>query len=194
MKSRERREGSRTLTTKLRLSETGTACGNICGRKKEEAAAWDQPPPRSRSITLDLGEPSVGSSILASLSEAGGNDPFHSQPGPFLPGCKRCGSLERDPLQSSANGVPCVRWRFAGRLRFVFSGLEDMAKTVRVWRGPIRDGESEAFPKRNHGKFKNLREPSEQENSRDLGVSRFAAFLTRLEPWAARQWQHPQRH
>jgi hypothetical protein len=52
-----------------------------------------------------------------------------------------------------------------------------MAKTVRVWRGPIRDGESEAFPKRNHGKFKNLREPSEQENSRDLGVSRFAAFF-----------------
>ena len=54
--------------------------------KKEGALAWDREPQRSRSLGLAVGDcKPMGSSILASLSEAGGNDPFLPISGPLPP-------------------------------------------------------------------------------------------------------------
>lgn len=54
--------------------------------KKEGALAWDREPQRSRSLGPAVGDcKPMGSSILASLSEAGGNDPFLPVSGPLPP-------------------------------------------------------------------------------------------------------------
>jgi hypothetical protein len=54
--------------------------------KKEGALAWDREPQRSRSLGPAVGDcKPMGSSILASLSEAGGNDPFLPISGPLPP-------------------------------------------------------------------------------------------------------------
>jgi hypothetical protein len=54
--------------------------------KKEGALAWDREPQRSRSLGPAVGDcKPMGSSILASLSEAGGNDPFLPIGGPLPP-------------------------------------------------------------------------------------------------------------
>jgi len=54
--------------------------------KEEGALAWDREPQRSRSLGPAVGDcKPMGSSILASLSEAGGNDPFLPISGPLPP-------------------------------------------------------------------------------------------------------------
>jgi len=54
-------------------------------QKKEGALAWDREPQRSRSLIRPRRDRIMGSSILASLSEAGGNDPFLPVSGPLPP-------------------------------------------------------------------------------------------------------------
>src|SRR5580704_15936875 len=53
--------------------------------EKEGALAWDREPQRSRSLIRPRRDRIMGSSILASLSEAGGNDSFFPVSGPLPP-------------------------------------------------------------------------------------------------------------
>jgi hypothetical protein len=69
-----------------KLSHGAAKC-ELCRLETEEVApAWDRGPPKA---AFHLARPrrsrTMGSSILASLSEAGGNDPNHWRKGPFLP-------------------------------------------------------------------------------------------------------------
>ena len=71
-------------------------------KKKEEAPAWDPEPPKVafRRFSLGVAE-SMGSSNLASLSEAGGNNPYHPLSGPLPPHLKNdADRVERDPRRS----------------------------------------------------------------------------------------------
>lgn len=71
-------------------------------KKKEEAPAWDPEPPKVAFRRFGLGvAESMGSSNLASLSEAGGNNPYHPISGPLPPHLKNdADRVERDPRRS----------------------------------------------------------------------------------------------
>jgi hypothetical protein len=49
------------------------------------ALAWEQEPPKTHSVSRPFFDRGVGSSILASLSEAGGNDRHKSRSKPLPP-------------------------------------------------------------------------------------------------------------
>src|ERR1700674_4202651 len=52
------------------------------------ALAWEQEPPKTHSVSRPFFDRGVGSSILASLSEAGGNDRHKSRSKPLPPRSK----------------------------------------------------------------------------------------------------------
>src|SRR6202166_2749287 len=56
------------------------------------ALAWEQEPPKTHSVSRPFFDPGVGSSILASLSEAGGNDQHSSLSKPLPPRSQTCES------------------------------------------------------------------------------------------------------
>ncbi len=56
------------------------------------ALAWEQEPPRTHSVSRPFFDRGVGSSILASLSEAGGNDRHSSLSKPLPPRSRICES------------------------------------------------------------------------------------------------------
>jgi hypothetical protein len=85
------------------------------------ALAWEQEPPKTHSVSRSFFDRGVGSSILASLSEAGGNDPHKSQSKPLPPRSKtredrlsECASVSllctprSNPRRFAAPGIPCV--------------------------------------------------------------------------------------
>jgi hypothetical protein len=57
-----------------------------------EALAWEQEPPKTHSVSRSFFDRGVGSSILASLSEAGGNDQHSSLSKPLPPRSQTCES------------------------------------------------------------------------------------------------------
>jgi hypothetical protein len=54
------------------------------------ALAWEQEPPKTHSVSRSFFDRGVGSSILASLSEAGGNDQHSSLSKPLPPRSRTC--------------------------------------------------------------------------------------------------------
>ncbi len=56
------------------------------------ALAWEQEPPKTHSVSRPFFDRGVGSSILASLSEAGGNDRHSSLSKPLPPHSQTCES------------------------------------------------------------------------------------------------------
>src|ERR1700691_3580841 len=56
------------------------------------ALAWEQEPPKTHSVSRPFFDRGVGSSILASLSEAGGNDQHSSLSKPLPPRSRTCES------------------------------------------------------------------------------------------------------
>ena len=56
------------------------------------ALAWEQEPPKTHSVSRPFFDRGVGSSILASLSEAGGNDQHSSLSKPLPPRSRTCDS------------------------------------------------------------------------------------------------------
>src|ERR1700681_1318295 len=56
------------------------------------ALAWEQEPPKTHSVSRPFFDRGVGSSILASLSEAGGNDQHSSLSKPLPPRSQTCES------------------------------------------------------------------------------------------------------
>ena len=60
--------------------------------KKMGALAWEQEPPKTHSVSRPFFDRGVGSSILASLSEAGGNDQHSSLSKPLPPRSQTCES------------------------------------------------------------------------------------------------------
>jgi len=56
------------------------------------ALAWEQEPPKTHSVSRPFFDRGVGSSILASLSEAGGNDRHSSLSKPLPPRSRICES------------------------------------------------------------------------------------------------------
>src|ERR1700681_3475525 len=56
------------------------------------ALAWEQEPPKTHSVYRSFFDRCVGSSILASLSEAGGNDQHSSLSKPLPPRSQTCES------------------------------------------------------------------------------------------------------
>jgi hypothetical protein len=56
------------------------------------ALAWEQEPPKTHSVYWPFFDQCVGSSILASLSEAGGNDQHSSLSKPLPPRSQTCES------------------------------------------------------------------------------------------------------
>ena len=56
------------------------------------ALAWEQEPPKTHSVSRSFFDRGVGSSILASLSEAGGNDQHSSLSKPLPPRSQTCDS------------------------------------------------------------------------------------------------------
>jgi hypothetical protein len=56
------------------------------------ALAWEQEPPKTHSVSRSFFGRGVGSSILASLSEAGGNDQHSSLSKPLPPRSQTCES------------------------------------------------------------------------------------------------------
>ena len=56
------------------------------------AHAWEQEPPKTHSVSRPFFDRGVGSSILASLSEAGGNDQHSSLSKPLPPRSRTCES------------------------------------------------------------------------------------------------------
>src|SRR5712692_8936700 len=65
-----------------------------------EALAWEQEPRKTHSVSRSFFDRGVGSSILASLSEAGGNDPHKSRSKPLPPRSK----TREDRLSECASG------------------------------------------------------------------------------------------
>jgi hypothetical protein len=61
-------------------------------RRKMGALAWEQEPPKTHSVSRPFFDRGVGSSILASLSEAGGNDQHSSLSKPLPPRSRTCES------------------------------------------------------------------------------------------------------
>src|SRR5579863_10566961 len=59
---------------------------------KMGALAWEQEPPKTHSVSRSFFDRGVGSSILASLSEAGGNDQHSSLSKPLPPHSRTCES------------------------------------------------------------------------------------------------------
>ena len=60
------------------------------------ALAWEQEPPKTHSVSRPFFDRGVGSSILASLSEAGGNDQHSSLSKPLPPRSRTCVSRLSD--------------------------------------------------------------------------------------------------
>src|SRR5579863_7998765 len=71
------------------------------------ALAWEQEPPKTHSVSRPFFDRGVGSSILASLSEAGGNDQHSSLSKPLPPRSRTCESRLPDCVHDS---LSCMRW------------------------------------------------------------------------------------
>src|SRR5215469_8012112 len=114
-------------------------------RKKRGALAWDQEP---RKACVPLIRPRrdriMGSPILASLSEAGGNDPFLPMSGP-LPPHSPVGRIVLNATHSSfyAHAWPIVRIVLPSRHPCVFNHLVVRAQIPYSLRIPIREAASQ---------------------------------------------------
>ena len=118
-------------------------------REKEGALAWDREPQRSRSLIRSRRGRIMGSSILASLSEAGGNDPFLPVSGPLPPhelvDADRVGTR---PTHGHMQ-VRCPNFRAAGaRQMSIFNELADGSKMALGWSEPVRDEFGACVPNR----------------------------------------------
>ena len=87
------------------------------------ALAWEQEPPKTHSVSRPFFDRGVGSSILASLSEAGGNDQHSSLSKPLPPRSQTCESrlseCVHDFLMVHAAGQSSVYTSSQNRLIFV---------------------------------------------------------------------------
>src|ERR1700692_3192994 len=85
--------------------------------------AWEQEPPKTHSVSRSFFDRGVGSSILASLSEAGGNDQHSSLSKPLPPRSQTCESrlseCVHDSLLLHAVGQSCVDIPLQDSLIFV---------------------------------------------------------------------------
>src|SRR5580704_15366553 len=112
--------------------------------EKEGALAWDREPQRSRSLIRPRRDRIMGSSILASLSEAGGNDPFLPVSGPLPPhelvGADRVGTR---PTQGHMQvGGPKLDAALTSRgsiFNDLTRALENGAVSSRTDSEPVRD-------------------------------------------------------
>ena len=123
-------------------------------QKKEGALAWDREPQRSRSLIRPRRDRIMGSSILASLSEAGGNDPFLPVSGPLPPhelvGADRVGTR---PTQGHMQvGGPNFNGALASRLP-IFNDLTLMPENRLPSSEPIRNQSGTAVPNRRGRRF-----------------------------------------
>ena len=87
------------------------------------ALAWEQEPPKTHSVYRSFFDRCVGSSILASLSEAGGNDQHSSLSKPLPPRSQTCESrlseCVHDSLILHAAGQSTLRTEWQDSLIFL---------------------------------------------------------------------------
>ena len=87
------------------------------------ALAWEQEPPKTHSVSRPFFDRGVGSSILASLSEAGGNDQHSSLSKPLPPRSQTCVSRLSECVHDfqivHAAGQSCVDFPLQDSLIFV---------------------------------------------------------------------------
>src|ERR1700676_5551524 len=95
------------------------------------ALAWEQEPPKTHSVSRSFFDRGVGSSILASLSEAGGNDQHSSLSKPLPPRSQTCESrlseCVHDSLLLHAVGQSCVHIPLQDSLIFFDVPVEPLA-------------------------------------------------------------------
>ncbi len=114
-----------------------------CTQKKRGSRLGSRAPKGRVPLIRPRRDRIMGSSILASLSEAGGNDPFLPMSGP-LPPHSPDGRivLERDPLLPSCTCVAHRRKVASGRRPPVFNDLVAEARIQYIPRIPIREAAS----------------------------------------------------
>src|SRR5579863_2265978 len=99
---------------------------------KMGALAWEQEPPKTHSVSRSFFDRGVGSSILASLSEAGGNDQHSSLSKPLPPRSQTCVSRLSECVHDFLYVQPACQSSFRklhpNSLRFVDDpcGSEDL--------------------------------------------------------------------
>src|SRR5258708_39403913 len=95
------------------------------------ALAWEQEPPKTHSVYRSFFDRCVGSSILASLSEAGGNDQHSSLSKPLPPRSQTCESRLSECVHEfqivQAVGQSCVHVSSQDSLIFVDVPVEPLA-------------------------------------------------------------------
>ena len=97
--------------------------------------AWDREPPKGRVPLIQPRRSRImGSSILASLSEAGGNDPLLSENGPLPPhspnGADR---VERDPAPLLLQTQCPIQWLPTILCVSIFQSLRSAAASLVVF-------------------------------------------------------------
>lgn len=115
-------------------------------QNKEGALAWDREPPCRVPLVRPRRDRTMGSSILASLSEAGGNDPCHYMYGPLPPHAL----ATRIVWNATAPALMQEHCPFSRQFRFIF--ILCFQSLAKIASGPFRFGGSKSgstAPERN---------------------------------------------